>query len=150
MTPPAWTARWTATGTYAHDGAGPEVWNCYNLMAAVQRRQFGLAVPVWAGEIPDPRTMAAELWRCAAAQLLSGRDLWREVETPKPGDGIAIRIGGLEVHCAVVVAIRPENARAGLMMHVHDGINVTVEAWHGMRWKNRIGGFYRFIGGEDG
>ena len=150
MTPPAWTAPWTATGTYAHDGAGPHAWNCYNLMAAVQRRQFGLAVPVWTGAIPDACAMAARDWRCAAARLLSARDSWCAVDRPAPGDGVVFRIGGLEAHCGVVVAVRSDAARAGLMMHVHRGIDVTVEAWHGTAWAARVAGFWRFTGGGDG
>ena len=153
LLPPAWTAPWTSAGIFAHDGTGPVAWNCFNLMAAVQRREFGLPVPLWTGAMPNPDEMGKRAYLEEVERLLADRRLWKRVERPEPGDSVVLQFGGLESHCGVVVGIRPRPADmppAGLMMHVHMGINVTCEEWHGDKWRNRVVGFYQFVGSLGG
>lgn len=64
-----------------------------------------------------------------------------EVDQPKEGDVAIIR--GRPWHIAVVIA-------PSMMLHAYNGGTSCVEDYAGVRWKNRIEGFYRYVGHSSG
>lgn len=146
-----WTRAWTDVN-YQLGAAGPNAYDCYRLMAAVLRAEAGLDVPLHEDQVPEkPGSKQAFLKN--AEEMLADESLWRPVERPEPFDAVKLRFGAYNCHCGVVVAVlaRPGHLPpAGRMLHIHEGINSTIEDWHSSRWRNRVVGFRRFIGGRTG
>lgn len=104
---------------------------CWQLVVAVYRELFGLALPDYAGD-------AAGLTREALAALIdTQRSAWRPVEAERPGDVVLFRILGAPCHVGVVQA-------PGLFLHVlHAGQTARIESYRAPTWRQRIEGFYR-------
>jgi cell wall-associated NlpC family hydrolase len=137
---------------YKNGARGPDAYDCYGLMAAVQRQHFGLDVSAFDGEIAD-RTRGRTAFLREVEGLLKHRESWVQVDRPRPGDGVLLRFGDFEAHCGVVVAVkpRPETAPpAGWMLHVHEGVNVVCVDWNSTEWANRVVGFWRYRGQRNG
>lgn len=132
---PAWTARYIG-GRYEIGGRGPDVWDCYGLMATIMRAEYALDVPLFLGALPPDHGRPA----MAAAIAARKSPDWQRVNgDPKPGDGALFRVGADACHCGAVIA-------PNLMIHIHDGLNVTVDCISGDRWGNRLVGIFRWAG----
>ena len=145
--PPAWVQEYIGK-TYELGACGPDSFDCYRLMAVVMGEKYKRPVPLKGDMVPDPSGGRGAFLR-AIAGMLGERADWQEVDAPQPGDGILLRHGKHEAHCGLVVAVLPRPAGhppAGWMLHIHKGINVTCEIWHGPRWGNRVVGFHRYVG----
>ncbi len=146
---PEWTRAWT-TAAYRLGAAGPCAYDCYRLMAAVMRAEAGLDVPLHEDQVPA-QPSSKQTFLKNIEEMLADERLWRPVARPQPFDAVKLRFGAYQCHCGVVVTVWPRAAHlppAGRMLHIHEGINSTVEDWHSGRWQNRVVGFRRFVGGR--
>ncbi len=107
----------------AHDFLGvyyPPPHGCLNLAADVLRSVFELPIPA------EPADHIFELLRNRLTR----------VEAPLPGDVVLMRAPGW--HVGVLL-------EKDLMIHaVQPGGTVCIEPFTGLRWRNRIRGFYRW------
>jgi cell wall-associated NlpC family hydrolase len=148
MTDLTWTQKWIGA-PFADKGRGP-AYDCWGLLWAVLRVQFGVEVPSYpgvSGEM-DNRDQVKELFE-APAEL----ERWEEVPAgqERPGDGVLIRMRGQPWHVGVV-------AGDGMMLHIRDirdaagnllpGSDACLEDYRSSKWRRRILGFYRWRGGR--
>lgn len=64
---------------------------------------------------------------------------WTQVDAPQPFDAVVLRISGHPLHCGIVVD-------AHTFIHARAGINSCLERLDGPVWRNRIWGFYHYVG----
>ncbi len=64
-------------------------------------------------------------------------ELWHEVEDPQIGDLVLLKILGRPIHIGIMVT--PRSA-----LHTEDKIGPVIENLHGLAWKNRVEGYYRY------
>ncbi len=94
---------------------------CLRLAADVLRDVYG---------IPVPAEVADQLYTLMRNRL-------RPVDTPEPGDVILMKAPGW--HAGVVTG-------SSLMIHAaNETGEVVAERYDGLRWRNRVKGFYRWI-----
>lgn len=65
--------------------------------------------------------------------------LTQKVEDPQEGDLILINRGGKPFHIGIV-------AEPGQMLHAYAGGTSTIEPYTSIFWRNKIEGFYRYVG----
>ena len=147
--PPAWVERYIHKA-YRNGGSGPDAYDCFRLAACASNENLGTAIPLCENIVPDQgRGNVVFREDCQRLLDLWKEGGWRQIESPRIGDFIRLRRGRHLQHCGLVVATLPRPAwrpPAGVMLHVHKGINVTCEEWHGPRWVNRVSGFFRWTG----
>jgi cell wall-associated NlpC family hydrolase len=103
---------------FAWGGDGPEVYDCYGLVCAVLREQFGIDCPPMVGPRAPTRTQDF------AAEVAAADCPWRPVlaEQIRPGDVLAFSVpaaGGDELHVGIVVG-------PGTMLHTMAAAGVTL------------------------
>lgn len=133
----AWTRQWIGL-PFRDRARGPDAFDCWGLLWAVLREEFGVEIPSYAevsGETAN-RDQVRELFSKPEEV-----ERWKEVPAgqEQPGDGILIRMRGQPWHVAVV-------AGEGLMLHVIVGANTCLESYRSSKWRRRILGFYRWRG----
>ena len=110
--------------------------DCCGLVRLVMSEQFGIALPSYVHEyqrttqvekIGDLVEREASHWTPVAAE--------REI----CGDAIVLRVRGRPMHVGVVLGDRQ-------MLHIEHGINSVIESYAGLRWAERVSGFYRYKG----
>lgn len=52
------------------------------------------------------------------------------------GDVIVMKINGRPLHVGMVI-------EKGRMIHIQQGINSCIESYNGVKWRDRVSGFYR-------
>lgn len=62
--------------------------------------------------------------------------VWQNVKEPRKGDVILCRLAGRPMHVGLYIPI-------GNMLHIERGSYPVIEELGGIKWKNRILGFYR-------
>lgn len=134
---PTWAASWVGL-PYAELGRGPHGFDCWGLVAAVQREVFCRTVPrydalTWPHGSPRSVTEAVGAFAReeAAAQYDEVPD-GSECE----GDIVLLRMRGQPLHVGVVLG-------DGMMLHTDESEGSCVESYRGMLFGQRITGFYR-------
>ncbi|NQV83926.1 MAG: hypothetical protein HQ494_08915 [Rhodospirillales bacterium] len=150
LQPPAFTAPYIDK-LYCGGAAGPDAFDCYRLAAVASNETFNTHIDLYSDQVPD-ESRGRTVFREESAKLLDLRSNggWREIAQPVVGDFILLRVGPHHCHCGLVVATAPRPVGAppaGLMMHIHPGINVTNVEWHSSEWARRVVGFHRWSGG---
>ncbi|MBI1207513.1 MAG: hypothetical protein GC191_09535 [Azospirillum sp.] len=132
---PAWVSDYVGIpwALLGRDRSGCDCWGLFRL---VQREVFGLELPSYGYDDPLDLT--------AAARLLSthpDRTQWAAIEAgqTRVGDGLLLTTAGRPVHVGLV-------ASSGLMLHTEQATGAVVDTYAGIRWRNRLGGFWRWTG----
>jgi len=107
--------------------------DCWGLVLLVLRERFGIDVPVYGGVTWSVATSAD-----VARKIEQERAGWAQIDAgqERPGDVILMRLRGYPIHVGVVLG-------DGMMLHAHDGADVTREPYQSVHWRHRIVGFYR-------
>jgi hypothetical protein len=98
----------------------------------VWKEQFGLDVPSYAESCATPFD------HHEVAALITGNlgGPWRQVDDPRPGDGVLLRVMGQPVHVGVIVD-------PPTFLHIARGINACLDRLDSPRWNRRVLGIYR-------
>ena len=141
---PIWCSKWIGI-PFADHGRGPDAFDCYGLVHAIYREQFGIALPDYADAYIDAHDHAS----VADAVQAGLRDGWTEIdrvhETPRCGDLLVIKIAARPWHCGLMVT--PErflhcptqpDRRTGNEMGTS-----CIERLDALIWRRRIEGIYR-------
>ena len=107
--------------------------DCWGLVLLVLRERFGIDVPVYSGVTWSVATSAD-----VARKIEQERVGWTQIDAgqERPGDVILMRLRGYPIHVGIVLG-------DGMMLHAHDGADVTREPYQSVHWRHRIVGFYR-------
>lgn len=120
---------------WAHDGEGPEAFNCWTFVRHVSAERFGVALPI----VPYPDN-DRELPGLLACHPERGR--WDEVAAPANGDLVLMRQSRWPVHIGIWLA----EARG--VLHCARRAGVVFQQVHGLRLNGwSIDGFYRLSEG---
>jgi cell wall-associated NlpC family hydrolase len=95
---------------WASGARGPDTFDCWGLLAWVQRHHFGIALP----DLPDVPDERRDLYH---AQMEAGS--WRLVDRPVHGCGVLLR-GGDRPHVGVYL-----NLDGGGVLHALEGVGVV-------------------------
>lgn len=150
--PPAWTARYVGA-PYADDASvGGPPYNCWGLVAAVLRDEFGFDSsdydgPVWAQSPGRARSAQAaamgEAARSFAERMVrGGAEAFAARFDPiaagqeREGDLVLMRVRGHPIHVGVVTA-------PGEMLHIERHADACRENYRSGGWRLRVAGFYR-------
>lgn len=108
--------------------------DCWGLVRLALKEQFGIEVPSYTGEYQDTE----DGFSIGAAVRRESAAFWQAVGNgfQRCGDVIVLRMRGQPMHVGLVLTRQ-------CMLHVQQGVGATVEMYDGVRWKNRIAGFYR-------
>lgn len=112
--------------------------DCWGLVRMVMAEQFGIAVPSFVSEYPDPRA------RCEIGALITRESATWQALAPVEaitGDVIVLRVRGVPMHVGVVLG-------DGAMLHVECGIDSAIEKYTSPRWASRVYGFFRYRNGR--
>ena len=110
--------------------------DCWRLVVKVYENELNIKLPERAGVYPDT---SDDSQREVCRQINEEKEKWQIVTTPKPFDVVLLRMGKWIIHCGIIV-------NKSQMMHTSEGINVSIESYTGMDWKNRVEGYYRYAG----
>lgn len=142
--PEPWVADYVGT-PYDERGRTRNGVDCWGLLCVVKAERFGVMLPAFEGLgyhdfAPGSGDRAARN-EALAAFMASHMAGWRAVREADliAGDAILLRQLGHPVHCGVVVA-------RGWFLHIEEGIDAACEEWIGIKWRNRVVGFYRWEG----
>jgi len=130
---PEWTADYIGL-PFREKGRDRDGLDCWGLVRLVLAEQFGVLLPSYADDY------ACTLEVSENARLISGRKGdWSEVPAgeERAGDVLLLRMAGHECHVGIVVA-------PGIMLHIEAGHDAVWDRYHGLRWKNRVVGAYRW------
>ena len=127
-----WTADYVGL-RYAPHGRTRDGVDCWGLVRLVMAEKRGLQLP----DYGDGYTAAEDRASVPQAIRRGLRDGWRQLERPEPGALVVFAIGGLPMHCGIVVT--PTR-----FMHVLRGIDVALERLDALMWVRRIEGYYRY------
>jgi len=125
----AWAAAYIGI-PYLYGGSSREGADCWGLVRLVQREVFGREID----DYPHGGGTLAKL----SAEVQDAKPLVPVDKTgdPKPGDLVLLRIFGFPTHVGVVVG-------DGAMLHTLGKHAAVLEQYDGLRWSERIEGFYR-------
>ncbi|MFH1158768.1 MAG: NlpC/P60 family protein [Pseudomonadota bacterium] len=113
--------------------------DCWGLVRLVLAEQFGIALPSYIHEYQ--RTTQAEK---ISALIDRESSKWKEIPAGSEvcGDPVVLRVRGKPMHIGLVLG-------DGQMLHIECGINSVIERYVGVRWAERVSGFYRYRGFPD-
>ena len=139
---PAWCRDWVGI-SYADGANGPDAYDCYHYMAAIQRTVYRLTPPVFPGAFPE---LPGESRRDDARRVAEAIDLrktveWLPIDAPEPGAAVLLRWPVKACHCGVVVTAEPP-----IMLHIHRGVEAHPARLDQPPWSRRVVGFYRYVG----
>ena len=109
---------------------------CFRLVEQVFRGVYGIDL----GRQDEGLEQAQSKDRTARIQRKLS-EMAVQVNDPQEGDVVIVR--GRPWHIAVVIA-------PNMMLHSYNGGTSCVEDYEGLRWRNRIEGFYRYVGNSTG
>lgn len=134
MAPP-WTDAYIGLPFKEH-GRDRSGLDCWGLVRLVLAERFGLDLPSFGEAYRDLRDRAA-----IARAVEAERPAWIALDPGRegPGDVALLRLRGAPLHVGVV-------ARRPLMLHVQRGAGSSLESYRGLRWRDRLLGFYRHPG----
>ncbi|RLC39124.1 hypothetical protein DRH27_00560 [Candidatus Falkowbacteria bacterium] len=120
---------------YLSHGASFGAVDCFGLIRLVYQNERGVTLNVFEyGDADDSADV------CRAIEDNKG-DEWRRIKQPEQGCVLLLNVKGYATHCGLYVG---ENR----MLHSIKGCNSCIEKTNGLRWKSRIEGYYRYVGGS--
>lgn len=120
---------------FKFDGRSIDGLDCWGLVKAVYNDKLGIDLPNFNGALCDS---SRETLRKVAEIAAQERKRWIKVDDAKEFDVVLMSpTGGNPYHVGIMADRRN-------MLHIMEGCNSTIERVDGMRWRNRIEGFYRY------
>lgn len=113
--------------------------DCWGLVRLVLAEQFNIALPSHAHEY-QRTTQVEKISALIEREALA----WKIIAVGQEacGDVIVLRVRGKPMHVGLVLGDRQ-------MLHIEHGINSVIERYTGVRWADRLAGFYRYKGSLD-
>lgn len=126
---------------YRNLGRDPEQGlDCWGLLRVFYREFMGLDLPSYTDAYADAFD------RIATSRAIDAhQNQWHCVTTPEFGDAVLCRLSGHACHVGVYIGNNQ-------MLHTQTGHDSALDRIDGIKWKNRIAGFYRHaahIGAND-
>lgn len=135
MPPPAWCGKYIGL-PYEDKGRGPRGFDCWGLVRHILSEQFGITT---LPDYVDSYTSASDRNSVTSAVSTGLAQGWTKVAEPVPGAIVILLVAGRPWHCGLVV-------NKDWMVHTLKGIDVCIERFDSMAWRNRIEGFYQYVG----
>jgi cell wall-associated NlpC family hydrolase len=117
------------TGGRTHEGV-----DCWGLVCLIYKQELGIELPSYSG-LYDDTTDTVQVGKVYGEDR-SGFASPIEAHQRQPFDVILLRISGAPMHVAICT-------KKQWMIHCSAGIGVSHEKIYGMRWADRVLGFYR-------
>ena len=141
---PIWCSKWIGI-PFADHGRGPDAFDCYGLVHAIYREQFGITLPDYADAYSDARDHASVAAAVQAGLQAGWATIDRVHETPRCGDLLVINVATRPWHCGLMVT--PERFLHCPTQQARDsGREIgssCVERLDNAMFRNRIEGIYR-------
>lgn len=133
MPVPIWAGRYIGL-PFAERGRDRAGLDCWGLVRLVMAEQFAMTLPCFAKEYQRP-TDQAVIGGIVQREMPS----WRAVPAGQEelGDVVVLRMRGAPMHVGMVIG-------DGQMLHIEQGINSAIERYSGLRWRERVEGFFRY------
>lgn len=126
---------------YLSKGRNPEQGlDCWGLLRVFYREFMGLELPSYDDTYADAFDQAA-----TATAIAANQNQWHMVSVPAFGDAILCRLNGQPCHVGIFLGNNQ-------MLHTQSGHDSALDMIDGIKWKNRLAGFYRHaahIGAND-
>lgn len=116
-------------------GRGPERFDCWGLLKYVYEHDHPRRIILPGYE--EFYTDTDDKDGISAAIFDNRQERWREVTDPQPFDAILLRMLGVPMHVGIVT-------KPGFMIHCAIGMNTVHEKYTGLRWANKVMGFFRY------
>ncbi len=110
-------------------------WDCWGMFCTFHREVLGVTLPSYTESYQDAGH-SAESRRALSTLFEKGMGSWRRVESPEPGDGVLLNIGGRPIHVGLALG-------GGMMLHAEHRIGTVIERLASPMWSKRVEGFYR-------
>lgn len=129
---PKWAAQWVGI-PYKEKGRGPDGYDCWGVIQAIQLSVFHVDLPDYADTYRD-----GEDWEAIGAAVQAGlADGWQRTEQPRAGDLLILSIAARPWHCGMMLSSLH-------FLHAAPGDSTVIERLDTPRWARRIEGIYRY------
>lgn len=105
--------------------------DCWGLLRLFYIQEFGIVLPSYDEHYTDAFDKES-----VTGAINSLKSDWVEVSEPKYGDAIKLRLSGHPCHVGVYLGNNE-------FLHTQHGHDSCIDRLDGIKWKNRIDGFYR-------
>ncbi len=110
--------------------------DCWQIICHYYNHELGILLPTFEGQYINGDDAKA-IERIYTREL--ARKTWPKIDKPVWPDLVVFRIDADKWHAGIVVGDQH-------MLHTQRGCNSVIENFTGLRWKNRLYGFYRYAG----
>ena len=133
MPVPIWAGRYIGLPFLAR-GRDRRGLDCWGLVRLALAEQFALQLPCFAKDYAHA-TDSEKIATVARGEI----PRWRAIAPGDEalGDVIVLRLRGVPMHVGLVIG-------DGQMLHIEASINSAIERYTGLRWRDRVEGFYRY------
>ena len=131
MKPAPWAGKYVGI-PFVDKGRDKNGCDCYGLLRLIYLNEFDLDLPLYLDRY-DSTTDRDQIKRAVKADLFEN---WVQIQTPRAGDGVLLRIMGQPIHVGVMFS-------QFAFLHTEKGINCCTQRVDGPRWQKRVLGTYR-------
>jgi cell wall-associated NlpC family hydrolase len=117
---------------YLFQGRGPKEYDCLGLCYEIYSR-LGVLMPHHASVLDK---------KLRAAALEEGKHMFVRLDGPEPGCIVGMRMAGIVNHVGIMLDEKS-------FIHAKLNVSVCIEKINDLKYKNKVEGFYRFIGEID-
>lgn len=114
--------------------------DCWGIVFLYYRDVLGSPIPAYSAEMEVRAFKNRDIGPLMAAER---EKHWRTVEEPQTGDCVLMRAGRYDSHVGIYLG-------QGRMLHSEGPEPSVIERINGMRWRNRISGYYRLNNADAG
>lgn len=109
--------------------------DCWGLVRLIYKERFEIDLPDLADRYAGTENKDGAALAAVVAEV---KQDWREIGKGRErlGDVIVLRCAGEPMHVGLIVG-------DGMMLHTQRRSGVSLEVWDGIKWRNRVVGFYR-------
>jgi len=123
---------------YTDGGRDLSGWDCWGCVRYVSEHEFNTPLP----EYPNAGLKDGAINRRALLEVIQERvSEFVQTNTPQPGDVALLTPRQRPLHIGIIIDTRPL-----MMLHAERDIGTAVERLQWSMWKNRIEGYYRYVG----
>jgi len=119
---------------YKNRGRDFNGFDCWGLFRTVYKEQLGVDLPIL-----DGYTRSEDDQVVGGIVLDQISQTWEPVAEPQLYDGVVFKLAGFPSHVGIVLD-------KGTFIHTLKGRNTAVDRLSNIIWRNRIFGFYRYVG----
>ena len=109
--------------------------DCWGLLREFYRRVLEIDLPSYEASYKDAYNMNQTV---NAIRYEMRETEWVQVDSPAFGDGVLLRVAGHPCHVGVYIGEER-------MIHTLTGHDSAIDVLDGVRWRNRIVGYYRHV-----